>query len=190
MSPTNKAIIKFDDAGNLDLYGHNEVLAHVFRSSGQVLSFRATLSDFKTFAKCCPEMVALINELLPNMPQYVADLPKATLKLMEEGKLFLRPDKEGKLLATLINADSQKIEKIVRLKEVQNAPSINDMMFSLSFMAITQQLNEIQESIAELRQAQIHDRETYGMVAAQKLQWAVAESDPKKASLAMLESPR
>lgn len=180
MNTDDKAIIKFDDAGNLDLYGHNEVLAKVFQSSERVLSFRTTLSDFKTFARCCPEMVTLINELLPNMPQYVADLPAATLKLMEEGKLFLRPDKDGKLLATLINSDSQKIDRLVRLKEVQQAPAVNDMMFSLSFMAITQQLNEIQESIAELRQAQIHDRETYGMVAAQKLRWALDESNEDK----------
>lgn len=180
MKPTTDAIIGFDDAGNLDLFGHDEILAQVFLESDRVRAFRTTLSDFKTFSRCCPEMVELIDELLPTMPEYVADLPEATLKLMKDGKLFLRPDKNGRLLATLVNANNQKIDRIVRLKEVQQAPSVSDMMFSLSFMAITQQLNEIQESIAEIRQAQINDRETYGMVAAQKLQWAAVEGDPEK----------
>lgn len=180
MESENKAIIKFDDAGNLDLFGHNDVLAKVFQTSEKLDSFRMALSDFGMFAKCCPEMVTIINELLPTMPQYMADLPKATLDLMEQGKLFLRPGKDGKLLATLINSDTQKIDSLVRLKEVQHVPAVNDMMFSLSFMAITQQLNEIQEGIAELRQGQIHDRETHGMVAAQNLQWAAIESDPDK----------
>lgn len=182
MVQASNAIIKFDDAGNLDLFGHNEVLTRVFRSSDKTLSFRAALSDFDTFAKCCPEMVVIVNELLPAMPQYVADLPEATLGLMDEGKLFLRPDKEGKLLATLVDSERQKIDQLVRLKEVQHIPAVNDMIFSLSFMAITQQLNEIQESIAELRQAQIHDRETPCAVAAQYLQWAAVESCPEKRS--------
>lgn len=180
MDTVSGAIISFDDAGNLDLFGHDEILSQVFLASDRVQAFRATLSDFKTFSRCCPEMVELIDELLPSMPEYVADLPEATLKLMKDGKLFLRPDKNGRLLATLVNADNQRIDRIVRLKEVQQAPAVSDMMFSLSFMAITQQLNEIQESIAEIRQAQINDRETYGMVAAQKLQWAAIESDQEK----------
>ena len=180
MGSSDKVIIRFDDAGNLDLFGHNDVLAKVFCSSDRLASFRGMLSDFETFARCCPEMVTIINELLPKMPEYVADLPAATVKLMEEGKLFLRPDKNGKLLATLINAGNQKIDSMVRLKEVQKAPAVNDMMFSLSFMAITQQLNEIQEGIAELRQGQIHDRETHGQIAAQNLQWASIEDDETK----------
>lgn len=180
MQNPNDSIIKFDDDGNLSLYGGDEVLAKVFLSSSELESFRTALSDFQTFARCCPEMVEVINELHPKTSEYVADLPAATRKLMQEGKLFLRPDKEGKLLATLINPDNQRIVKNVRLKEVRQVPAVNDMMFSLSFMVITQQLNEIQESIDQLRQAQIHDREVDGMVAAQSLKWASAESDPEK----------
>jgi hypothetical protein len=180
MSDREKAIIRFDDDGNLNLYGDDNILSQVFRSSDQLESFRAALSDFQTFSSCCPEMVEIINELLPKMPQYVADLPQATRELMQEGKLFLRPDKEGRLLATLINPDNQRIVKNVRLKEVRQIPAVNDMMFSLSFMAITQQLNEIQESIALLRQAQIHDRESKAMDAAQYLQWAFRTTDPEK----------
>ena len=164
MQSPGDSIIKFDDDGNLSLYGGDEVLAKVFLSSSELESFRTALTDFKTFARCCPEMVEVINELLPKMPEYVADLPAATQKLMQEGKLFLRPDKEGRLLAMLVNPDSQRIARNVRLKEIQRVPAVNDMMFSLSFMAITQQLNEIQESIDQLRQAQIHDREVDGTV--------------------------
>lgn len=174
------AIIKFDDAGNLDLFGNNDVLAKVFGQSSQVDGLRVLLSDFETFTRCCPSMVTIIGEMLPKMPEYAADLPAATIRLMQEGKLFLRPDKQGKLLSTLVNADTSKIDQIVRLKEVQHVPAVNDMMFSLSFMAITQQLNQIQESIAEIREAQIHDRETKGMVAAQNLQWAAIEANPVK----------
>lgn len=190
MQTSDKAIIKFDDDGNLNLFGDNEVLAQVFLSSKELESFRIALSDFQTFARCCPEMVEVINELLPKMPEYVADLPQATRKLMQEGKLFLRPDKEGQLLATLINPDNQRIVKNVRLKEVQQVPAVNDMMFSLSFMAITQQLNEIQEGIAQLRQGQIHDRETDAMVAAQNLQWATQEKDSDKRALLCHEAHR
>lgn len=190
MQTSEKAIIKFDDDGNLNLYGNNEVIAQVFLSSTELESFRTALSDFQTFARCCPEMVEVVNELLPKMPEYVADLPLATRKLMEEGKLFLRPDKEGRLLATLINPENQRIAKNVRLKEVQQVPAVNDMMFSLSFMAITQQLNEIQEGIAQLRQAQINDRETVGRVAAQNLQWAAQESNPEKRAALCQEAHR
>jgi hypothetical protein len=190
METSDNAIIRFDDDGNLNLYGDNEVLAKVFLSSNELESFKTALSDFQTFARCCPEMVEIINELLPKMPEYVADLPQATRKLMQEGKLFLRPDKEGRLLAALINPDNQRIVKNVRLKEVQQVPAVNDMMFSLSFMVITQQLNEIQESIAQLRQGQIHDRETDAMVAAQNLQWAALERDPEKRALLCHEAHR
>lgn len=182
MASAQNSIIRFDDDGNLNLFGHNEVLTQAFRSSAELSSFRAALSDFGTFSKCCPEMVTILNEMLPRMPEYVADLPSATRRLMQEGKLFLRPDKDGNLLATLVNSDSQRIDSIVRLKEVQQIPSVNDMIFSLSFMAITRQLNEIQEGIEGLRQGQIHDRETSGTVAAQYLQWAATESDPTQRS--------
>jgi hypothetical protein len=188
MQTSDNSIIRFDDDGNLNLYGDNEVLKKVFLSSSELESFRADLTDFKTFARCCPEMVEVINELLPKMPEYVADLPAATQKLMQEGKLFLRPDKEGRLLATLVSPDSQRIVKNVRLKEMQRIPAVNDMMFSLSFMAITQQLNEIQEGVAQLRQGQIHDREVDGMVAAQNLKWASTESDPEKRATLCLEA--
>lgn len=188
MQSPGDSIIKFDDDGNLGLYGGDEVLAKVFLSSSELESFRTALTDFKTFARCCPEMVEVINELLPKMPEYVADLPAATQKLMQEGKLFLRPDKEGRLLAMLVNPDSQRIARNVRLKEIQRVPAVNDMMFSLSFMAITQQLNEIQESIDQLRQAQIRDREVEGTVAAQYLEWASAESDPEKRAALCLKA--
>lgn len=177
--PSN-AIIRFDVGGNLNLYGNDDVLTQIFLSSETLKSFRTIFSDFNSFARYCPEMVEIIYELLPTMPEYVADLPTATRKLMQEGKLFLRPDKEGKLLATLINPDNQRIVKNVRLKEVQQVPAINDMMFSLSFMSITQQLNEIQESLDQLRQGQIRDRETDGTLAAQYLQWAADESNQEK----------
>ncbi|MGI6217555.1 MAG: hypothetical protein ACOYIK_08085 [Coriobacteriales bacterium] len=190
MKKQDKAIIKFDDDGNLNLYGNDDVLSRVFLSSDKLESFRTALSDFQNFARCCPEMVEVINELLPKMPDYVADLSLATRKLMQEGKLVLRPDKEGHLLATLINPDNQRFDRQVRLKEVQQLPAVNDMMFSLSFMAVTQQLNEIQEGIAQLRQAQIHDRETDGMVAAQNLKWAALESDPEKRAMLCREAHR
>ena len=188
MQSPGDSIIKFDDDGNLNLYGDNDVLSKVFLSSRELDSFRTALTDFETFARCCPEMVEVINELLPKMPEYVADLPVATQKLMQEGKLFLRPDKEGRLLAMLVNPDNQRIVKNVRLKEMQRVPAVNDMMFSLSFMAITQQLNEIQEGIAQLRRGQIHDRETDGAVAAQNLKWASEESDPDKRATLCLEA--
>lgn len=184
----DSSIIRFDDDGNLNMYGDNDVLSKVFLSSRELASFRTALTDFETFARCCPEMVEVINELLPKMPEYVADLPVATQKLMQEGKLFLRPDKEGRLLAMLVNPDNQRIVKNVRLKEMQRVPAVNDMMFSLSFMAITQQLNEIQEGIAQLRRGQIHDRETDGAVAAQNLKWASEESDPDERATLCLEA--
>lgn len=180
MDDRDDAIIRFDNDGNLDLYSGDSVLAQVFSPSELNRSIRVALSDYETFVRCCPEMVAFIREALGGDVQYVANLSAATRKLMEEGKLFLRRYKDGKLLATLINADSNKYESMVRLKEAQQLPNVNDMMFSLSLMAITQQLTEIQEGIAELREGQKNDRERFGNVAAEYLRRATKATNQKE----------
>ena len=182
MNDNDNAIIRFDDDGNLDLFGHDRALAKWFNSSEKTLALQLVLSDFDMFAKCCPDMVTILQETFSSGTEYVADLPAVTQRLMEEGKLLLRPGKDGKLLAQFINADNSRIDSIVRLKEIQRVPAVNDMMFSLNFMAIPQPLNQIQEDITDLRQGQIHDRERAGLEAAQYLQWASNETDLEKRS--------
>ncbi len=147
------------------------------------------LSDFRVLEIVAPNIAKNISCIFNSSSAYVADIDAFTRSLLEEGTLEFMLDKDGNLLATLKNAETQKISNIIRLKEVTAYPELNNAFCNLSNqITMAQILDEIQnleETMVNTRIELQEDRLAMADSAWDKMVQARSIIDRRLKSIAM-----
>ncbi len=120
------------------------------------------LSKYENLKVVAPGLASAIEALIAKQTTLVADLSDYTLGLIRKGELSFSFDKAGNILPQLKNADTQKISELIRLKEVSSNPMLGNAVNNLSNqIALAQIMNElelIEEKIANIQKEMQEDR--------------------------------
>lgn len=120
-----------------------------------------TLKDWKHVQVMLPALAEAVLSMARSEKQWVADIPKYYEKLLDDGQVFFRPDKNGQILPHLVGKNG-RIVKQVRLKEIISIPELLPNLQHLETQAalamIMSQLENVQEQIAQLRGELQQDR--------------------------------
>jgi hypothetical protein len=144
-----------------------------------------------------------IEEILYSAPAFInvvkASIPEETLQAIltdeqkskiAEGALKLMTKKDGSLMATLVNPETNKIVSTVSLKRVKVAPEISQAMSNyatqMQMVQIAEQIQLVQIAVEEVRQGQEYDRLATAYSCQQKLLQAMLMKNPELKSMALL----
>lgn len=136
----------------------------------------------------------------PSFIQYIkANIPIETLrpvftneqlKELKNGTLKLLSKKNGSMLATLVDPNTNKIVAQVPLEKVNTSPEIGTAMTNLAsqmqMAQIARQIADLQKSIEEIQQGLEYDRLATAYSCEQKLLQAMSIRDPQLKASALM----
>ncbi len=149
--------------------------------------------SFKKIEQMLHASPAVINLVKANLPEEMlqAVFTDEQKQKIAEGALKLMTKKDGSLMASLVNTETNKIVAAVPLKSVKLAPEMTQAMSSFSnqmqMAQIAEQIQEVQLAVEEVRQGQEYDRLATAYSCQQKLLQASQIRNPEIRSMALLQ---
>lgn len=159
--------------------------------SGSVLKNAARiLDDIKGKLYAAPAFINTIQAAVPIealRPVLTADQQRK----LAQGTIELMTNKNGNILAHLINPETKRIIATVPLKEMKLSPDIMQALsgfaMQMQLAEISQNIHKIQIAVEEVRQGQKNDRLATAYSCQQKLLQAMAMSNPQIKAAALLK---
>ena len=159
--------------------------------SGSVLKNAARiLDDIKGKLYAAPAFINTIQAAVPIealRPVLTADQQRK----LAQGTIELMTNKNGNILAHLINPETKRIIATVPLKEMKLSPDIMQALsgfaMQMQLAEISQNIHKIQIAVEEVRQRQKNDRLATAYSCQQKLLQAMAMSNPQIKAAALLK---
>ncbi len=136
---------------------------------------------------------AFINLIKANVSDEMlqAVLTDEQKQKISEGALKLMTKKDGSLMATLINPETNKIVATIPLKSVKMAPemtqAISGFTNQMQMAQIAEEIQFVQLAVEEVRQGQEYDRLAIAYSCQQKMLQTAAINNPKLKSIALLQ---
>ena len=147
------------------------------------------LKDWKHVQAMLPALAEAVLAMARSEKQWVADIPKYYEKLLDDGQITFRPDKNGQILPHLVGKDG-RIVKQVRLKEIVSMPELLPNLQHLETQAalamIMSQLENVQEQIAQVRGELQQDRLAKADAAWDQLNQALKITDGRRREQAVI----
>ena len=151
---------------------------------------RKTLKKIEEMLYTAPSFINAVKAAIPDVTLQ-AVLTDEQRQQIAKGALKLMTKKDGSLMATLVNPETNKIVKTIPLKEIKMAPEMTQAMTSLStqmqMAQIAEQIQVVQLAVEEVRQGQEFDRLATAYSCQQKLLQAMEIKDPQLKQMALLQ---
>lgn len=148
-----------------------------------------TLKNWKQVQAMLPALAEAVLGMARSEKQWIADIPKYYEKLLKDGQITFRPDKNGQILPHLVGKDG-RIVKQVRLKEIVSMPELLPNLQHLETQAalamIMSQLENVQEQIAQIRGELQQDRLAKADAAWDQLNQALKITDGRRREQAVM----
>lgn len=148
-----------------------------------------TLKNWKQVQAMLPALAEAVLGMARSEKQWIADIPKYYEKLLKDGQITFRPDKNGQILPHLVGKDG-RIVKQVRLKEIVSMPELLPNLQHLETQAalamIMNQLENVQEQIAQIRGELQQDRLAKADAAWDQLNQALKITDGRRREQAVI----
>lgn len=148
-----------------------------------------TLKNWKQVQAMLPALAEAVLGMARSEKQWIADIPKYYEKLLKDGQITFRPDKNGQILPHLVGKDG-RIVKQVRLKEIVSMPELLPNLQHLETQAalamIMSQLENVQEQIAQIRGELQQDRLAKADAAWDQLNQALKITDGRRREKAVI----
>ncbi|MFR0604071.1 hypothetical protein ACLUVW_04605 [Bifidobacterium pseudolongum subsp. globosum] len=148
-----------------------------------------TLKNWKQVQAMLPALAEAVLGMARSEKQWIADIPKYYEKLLKDGQITFRPDKNGQILPHLVDKDG-RIVKQVRLKEIVSMPELLPNLQHLETQAalamIMSQLENVQEQIAQVRGELQQDRLAKADAAWDQLNQALKITDGRRREQAVI----
>lgn len=148
-----------------------------------------TLKNWKQVQAMLPALAEAVLGMARSEKQWIADIPKYYEKLLKDGQITFRPDKNGQILPHLVGKDG-RIVKQVRLKEIVSMPELLPNLQHLETQAalamIMSQLENVQEQIAQIRGELQQDRLAKADAAWDQLNQALKITDGRRREQAVI----
>lgn len=148
-----------------------------------------TLKNWKQVQAMLPALAEAVLGMAHSEKQWIADIPKYYEKLLKDGQITFRPDKNGQILPHLVGKDG-RIVKQVRLKEIVSMPELLPNLQHLETQAalamIMSQLENVQEQIAQIRGELQQDRLAKADAAWDQLNQALKITDGRRREQAVI----
>ncbi len=147
------------------------------------------LKNWKQVQAMLPALAEAVLGMARSEKQWIADIPKYYEKLLKDGQITFRPDKNGQILPHLVGKDG-RIVKQVRLKEIVSMPELLPNLQHLETQAalamIMSQLENVQEQIAQIRGELQQDRLAKADAAWDQLNQALKITDGRRREQAVI----
>lgn len=144
-----------------------------------------------------------IEQMLYTSPSFInmvkASIPEQTFKAiltneqkekLANGTLKLMTQKDGTLMANLVNPKTKKIVSTISLQSVDLAPELSQAMTSyasqMQLAQIAEEIQQVQNAIEDVRQGQEYDRLATAYSCRQKLFQAMEIKNPELKSMALI----
>lgn len=154
--------------------------------------------------KGAKEVFSKIEQMLYSAPAFInlvkASVPEQTFQAIltddqkakiASGALRLMTKKDGSLMASLVNPETNKIVSTISLQSVNLSPAISQAMTSyasqMQMAQIAEQIQVVQLAIEEVRQGQEYDRLAMAYSCQQKLLQAMEIKNPELKAMALLQ---
>ena len=141
------------------------------------------LKDWKHVQAMLPALAEAVLAMARSEKQWVADIPKYYEKLLDDGQVFFRPDRNGQILPHLVGKNG-RIVKQVRLKEIvtmpELLPNLQHLETQTALAMIMSQLENVQEQIAQIRGELQQDRLAKADAAWDQLNQALKITDGRR----------
>lgn len=148
-----------------------------------------TLKNWKQVQAMLPALAEAVLGMARSEKQWIADIPKYYEKLLKDGQVFFRPDRNGQILPHLVGKNG-RIVKQVRLKEIVTMPELLPNLQHLETQAalamIMNQLENVQEQIAQIRGELQQDRLAKADAAWDQLNQALKITDGRRREQAVI----
>ena len=148
-----------------------------------------TLKNWKQVQAMLPALAEAVLGMARSEKQWIADIPKYYEQLLKDGQITFRPDKNGQILPHLVGKDG-RIVKQVRLKEIVSMPELLPNLQHLETQAalamIMNQLENVQEQIAQIRGELQQDRLAKADAAWDQLNQALKITDGRRREQAVI----
>ena len=148
-----------------------------------------TLKNWKQVQAMLPALAEAVLGMARSEKQWIADIPKYYEKLLKDGQITFRPDKNGQILPHLVGKDG-RIVKQVRLKEIVSMPELLPNLQHLETQAalamIMSQLENVQEQIAQVRGELQQDRLAKADAAWDQLNQTLKITDGRRREQAVI----
>lgn len=157
--------------------------------------------DWETLKAIAPSLAKAIGKMFNKHVEYetllVAEISPFLKKLIKEGKLVLKTDKDGNILPLLFGAKSKKISKQVRLKELklpQNpqdafriSETFSEISSSLQMAEVIKMLEKLEDLVLEIGYGIQDDRIALAESSWEMLMRARLISDSRLRDIAILQ---
>ncbi|RYN13784.1 hypothetical protein PG2006B_0912 [Bifidobacterium animalis subsp. animalis] len=147
------------------------------------------LKDWKHVRAILPALAEAVLSMARSEKQWVADIPKYYEKLLDDGQIFFRPDRNGQILPHLVGKNG-RIVKQVRLKEIvampELLPNLQHLETQAALAMIMSQLENVQEQIAQIRGELQQDRLAKADAAWDQLNQALKITDGRRREQAVM----
>lgn len=147
------------------------------------------LKDWKHVQAMLPALAEAVLAMARSEKQWVADIPKYYEKLLDDGQVFFRPDRNGQILPHLVGKNG-RIVKQVRLREIvtmpELLPNLQHLETQTALAMIMSQLENVQEQIAQIRGELQQDRLAKADAAWDQLNQALKITDGRRREQAVI----
>ncbi|RYQ00665.1 zinc ribbon domain-containing protein [Bifidobacterium pseudolongum] len=147
------------------------------------------LKDWKHVQAMLPALAEAVLAMARSEKQWVADIPKYYEKLLDDGQVFFRPDRNGQILPHLVGKNG-RIVKQARLKEIvtmpELLPNLQHLETQTALAMIMSQLENVQEQIAQIRGELQQDRLAKADAAWDQLNQALKITDGRRREQAVM----
>ena len=147
------------------------------------------IKDWKWVQTMMPALAEAVLAMARSEKQWVADIPKYYEKLLDDGQVFFRPDRNGQILPHLVGKNG-RIVKQVRLKEIVTMPelltNLQHLETQTALAMIMSQLENVQEQIAQIRGELQQDRLAKADAAWDQLNQALKITDGRRREQAVI----
>lgn len=147
------------------------------------------IKDWKWVQTMMPALAEAVLAMARSEKQWVADIPKYYEKLLDDGQVFFRPDRNGQILPHLVGKNG-RIVKQVRLKEIvtmpELLPNLQHLETQTALAMIMSQLENVQEQIAQIRGELQQDRLAKADAAWDQLNQALKITDGRRREQAVI----
>lgn len=137
-----------------------------------------------------PAFINLIRSSIPEQA-FQAVLTNEQKLQLASGSLKLMAKKDGKLMANLVNPDTNKIVSTISLENVNLSPALSQAMINFStqmqMAQIAEQIQVVKVAVEEVRQGQEYDRLATAYSCQQKFLQAMEIRNPEIRSMALIK---
>ena len=191
----DKIVVTPEDIEDIDSSGYVEDISQLYERVPDVASplLKNAKAIFTKIEKALYSMPAFINAVKSAIPDMtlVAALTDEQKEQLAQGTLKLMTKKDGSLMATLVNPETNKIVANVPLKTVELAPEISQAITSFSnqmqMAQIAEQIQAVQIAVEEVRMGQEYDRLATAYSCQQRLLQAMEIKNPKLKTMALMQ---